>query len=130
MTTKRKIYVRAMAPNWWQQLGFYRFYMLREGTSVPAVWFSVLLIYGVFTLKSGQPGWEGFVGFLQNPLVLLINIITLLAAVLHTKTWFELAPKAANIIVNNEKMSPEPIIKALWAVTIVVTAIILAVALL
>ncbi len=25
MTTKRKAYVRTMAPNWWQQLGFYRF---------------------------------------------------------------------------------------------------------
>lgn len=47
MTTKRKAYVRTMAPNWWQQLGFYRFYMLREGTSVPTVWFSILLIYGV-----------------------------------------------------------------------------------
>lgn len=130
MTTKRKAYVRTMAPNWWQQLGFYRFYMLREGTSVPTLWFSILLIYGVFALKSGPAGWESFVGFLQNPLVLLINIITLLAAVLHTKTWFELAPKAANIIVNSEKMGPGPIIKALWVVTVVVTAIILAVALL
>lgn len=130
MTTKRKAYVRIMAPNWWQQLGFYRFYMLREGTSIPAVWFSILLIYGVFSLKSGPTEWEGFVGFLQNPLVLFINILTLFASLLHTKTWFELAPKAANIIVKGEKMGPEPVIKALWVVTAVVSAIILAVALL
>lgn len=130
MTTKRKAYVRTMAPNWWQSLGFYRFYMLREGTSVPTVWFSILMIYGVFALKSGPAGRESFVGFLQNPLVLLINIITLLAAVLHTKTWFELAPKAAIVIVDSEKMGPGPIIKALWVVTVVATAIILAVALL
>lgn len=130
MTTQRKPYVRTMTPTWWQKLGFYRFYMLREGTSVPAVWFSIVLIYGVFALKGGAESWTGFVGFLQNPLVLLINIITLLAAVLHTKTWFDLAPKAANIVVNSEKMGPEPIVRALWAVTIVVTVIILAVALL
>lgn len=73
--------------------------------------------------------WAGFVGFLQNPLVLLINVIALLAALLHTKTWFDLAPKAANIVVNNEKMGPGPIVKALWVVTLVASAIILAVAL-
>lgn len=130
MTTQRKPYVRTMEQTWWQKLGFYRFYMLREGTSVPAVWFSIVLLYGIFALKGGPESWAGFVGFLQNPLVLLINFIALLAALLHTKTWFELAPKAANIVIHDEKMGPGPIIKALWAVTIVVSVIILAVALL
>ncbi|CDL85144.1 fumarate reductase subunit FrdC [Xenorhabdus szentirmaii] len=129
MTTKRKPYVRGMETNWWRKLGFYRFYMLREGTSVPTVWFSLLVLYGLFALKNGPESWAGFVSFLQNPAVLLINIITLLAALLHTKTWFELAPKALNIIVKNEKMAPGPIIKLLWAVTIIATAAILGVAL-
>ncbi|AUG99266.1 fumarate reductase subunit FrdC [Pectobacteriaceae bacterium CE70] len=130
MTTKRKAYVRDMTPTWWKKLGFYRFYMLREGTAVPAVWFSIVLLYGVFSLKAGPEGWAHFVGFLQHPLVLLINIIALLAAVLHTKTWFELAPKASIIVIKDEKMGPEPIIKGLWAVTVVVTLAILAIALL
>ncbi|WP_058912492.1 fumarate reductase subunit FrdC [Entomohabitans teleogrylli] len=129
MMTKRKPYVRTMAPNWWQKLGFYRFYMLREGTSVPAVWFSIVLLCGLFSLKNGPESWAGFVGFLQNPIVVIINLIALAAALLHTKTWFELAPKAANIIVKDEKMGPEPIIKGLWAVTILVTVIVLFVAL-
>ena len=103
MTTKRKPYVRPMTSTWWKKLPFYRFYMLREGTAVPAVWFSIELIF--------------------------INLITLAAALLHTKTWFELAPKAANIIVKDEKMGPEPIIKSLWAVTVVATIVILFVAL-
>ncbi len=80
MTTQRKPYVRTMTPTWWQKLGFYRFYMLREGTSVLAVWFSIVLLYGVFALKGGAESWAGFVGFLQNPLVLLINVVALLAA--------------------------------------------------
>jgi fumarate reductase subunit C len=128
--TKRKPYVRGMAPNWWQKLGFYRFYMLREGTAVPAVWFSIVLLYGVFSLKGGAAGWESFLHFLQNPVVLLINAIALVAALLHTKTWFELAPKASIVIVKDEKMGPELIIKALWAVMVVATAIILGVVLL
>ncbi|KLU14156.1 MULTISPECIES: fumarate reductase subunit FrdC [Xenorhabdus] len=129
MTTKRKPYVRGMESNWWRKLGFYRFYMLREGTAIPTVWFSVLILYGLFALKDGPESWAGFVSFLQNPWVLLINIITLLATLLHTKTWFELAPKALNIIVKNEKMPPEPIIKLLWAITIIATVVILGVAL-
>jgi len=129
MTTKRKAYVRPVPSNWWQQLPFYRFYMLREGTAVPTVWFSIVLIYGLFSLKHGPETWAGFVGFLQNPIVVVLNIITLAAALLHTKTWFELAPKAASIIIKGEKMGPGPVIRALWAVTVIVTAVILIVGL-
>ncbi|CBJ79679.1 fumarate reductase subunit FrdC [Xenorhabdus bovienii] len=129
MTTKRKPYVRGMESHWWHKLSFYRFYMIREGTAIPAIWFSLLVLYGLFALKDGPESWAGFVSFLQHPAVLVINIITLLATLLHTKTWFELAPKALNIIVKNEKMSPEPIIKLLWAITIIATAVILGVAL-
>ncbi|EHM51826.1 fumarate reductase subunit C [Yokenella regensburgei ATCC 43003] len=118
-----------MPATWWKSLPFYRFYMLREGTAVPTVWFSLLLIYGLFALKHGPESWTGFVGFLQNPVVVILNLITLAGALLHTKTWFELAPKAANIIVKGEKMGAGPVIKGLWAVTIVVTVVILFVAL-
>lgn len=57
MTTKRKPYVRPMTSTWWKKLPFYRFYMLREGTAVPVVWFSIELIFGLFALKNGRkPG--------------------------------------------------------------------------
>ena len=88
-----------------------------------------MLIYGLFALKHGAESWVGYVGFLQNPVVVVLNLITLVAALLHTKTWFELAPKAANIIVKSEKMGPEPIIKGLWVVTALVSVVILLVAL-
>lgn len=129
MTTKRKPYVRPMPSTWWKTLPFYRFYMLREGTAIAAVWFSVELIYGLFALKHGPETWAGFVSFLQNPIVVILNLIALAAALLHSKTWFELAPKATIIIVKDEKLSPGPIIKGLWAVTALATLVILFVAL-
>lgn len=129
MTTKRKAYVRPMPSNWWKKLPFYRFYMLREGTAVPSVWFSIELIFGLFALKHGPESWGGFVDFLQNPIVLILNVISLAAALLHTKTWFELAPKAICIIRGDEKMGPAPMIKGLWVVTVIVSVIILFVAL-
>lgn len=129
MTTKRKAYVRPMPSTWWKSLPFYRFYMLREGTALPAVWFSIILICGLFSLKHGPESWADFVGFLQNPIVVILNLIALAAALLHTKTWFELAPKASNIIIKDEKLKPEPVIRGLWVVTGLVTVIILFVAL-
>ncbi|MGL5770294.1 MAG: fumarate reductase subunit FrdC, partial [Plesiomonas shigelloides] len=46
--SKRKPYVREMKANWWQKLGFYKFYMIREGSAVPTVWFGLVLLYGMF----------------------------------------------------------------------------------
>ena len=129
MTTKRKAWVRPVPSTWWKTLPFYRFYMLREGTAVPTVWFSIVLLYGLFALKNGPENWEGFVSFLHNPIVIILNLLTLAAALLHTKTWFELAPKASIIVVKDEKMGPEPIIKGLWVVMAVVTVVILFLAL-
>lgn len=129
ITTKRKPYVAVMPASWWQKSAFYRFYMLREGTAVPALWFSLELIYGAFALKSGEAGWNGFVQFLQHPVVLALNLLTLGAALLHTKTWFELAPKATVLVFHNEKVGPTPFIATLWGITAVSTLVILIVAL-
>ncbi|MDF2778992.1 MAG: fumarate reductase subunit, partial [Enterobacteriaceae bacterium] len=92
-------------------------------------WFSIVLIYGLFALKHGPESWAGFVGFLQNPVVIILNLLTLAAALLHTKTWFELAPKAATVIVKGEKLGSQPVIRALWAVTALVSVAILFIAL-
>lgn len=129
MITKRKPYLPPMTAGWWQKLGFYRFYMLREGTAIPALWFSIELIFGLFALKNGAESWAGFVAFLQHPLVLLLNIVALAAALLHSKTWFELAPKAAIVVIRGEKMGPSPVIIALWVVMALVTLAILIMAL-
>ncbi len=126
MTTKRKPYVRPMTSTG-GKIAVLSLYMLREGTAVPAVWFSIELIFGLFALKNG-PKLGGIRRLLQNPVIVIINLITLAAALLHTKTWFELAPKAANIIVKT-KNGTRANYKSLWAVTVVATIVILFVAL-
>ncbi|GLR08046.1 fumarate reductase subunit FrdC [Mixta theicola] len=121
MISKRKPYLAPVSASWWRQLAFYRFYMLREGTAIPALWFSLELIFGLYALKGGPESWARFVDFLQHPATLLLNLVTLAAALLHSKTWFELAPKAAILIVKGEKLKPQPMIIALWIVTLLVT---------
>ncbi|WP_034948319.1 fumarate reductase subunit FrdC [Erwinia oleae] len=126
MTTRRNAYHRPMAANWWQKSGFFRFYMLREGTALPALWFSLELIAGLFALKRGPAAWIGFVDFLQHPVVLLLNVIALAAAILHSKTWFELAPKASVIVIGNKKLSPRPVIIGLWIAMTLISLVVLA----
>ncbi|MGL4456640.1 MAG: fumarate reductase subunit FrdC [Plesiomonas sp.] len=127
--SKRKPYVRGMKANWWQKLGFYKFYMIREGSAIPTVWFGLVLLYGMFALRSGAESWGTFVGFLQNPIVLLLNLIALAMTLLHTATWFNLAPKAQIIIINGEKLAESKIVKALWAVMVAFTVFALAIVL-
>lgn len=56
---------------------------------------------------------------------MIINLIILAAVLLYIKIWFELVLKAVNIIVKDEKMGLELIIKSFWVVIVVVIIVIL-----
>ncbi|MDN8542164.1 fumarate reductase subunit FrdC [Erwinia sp. BC051422] len=130
MSSKRNAYHRPVTADWWRKTGFYRFYMLREGTALPALLFSVELIFGLYALKHGAESWAAFVNFLQHPMLLLLNLIALAAALLHSKTWFELAPKASIIVIGDKKLSSGPIVKSLWLAMALISLAMLAAVLL
>lgn len=90
LVSKRKKYVREMTPTWWKKLDFYKFYMLREATALPTVWFSIVLLYGVICLGSDNGFVHNFIPFLQNPLVVILNIISLGGLLLHAFTLFNM----------------------------------------
>ena len=124
--SKRKKYVRPMTATWWQKLDFYKAYMVREATSIFAVWFCIVLLYGVLCLASNPVpglGITDFIGFLRNPIVVFLNIITLIATLYHTATYFVMTPKVMNIIVKNERLPHHVLRNALWAVTAVISVV-------
>ncbi|WP_301098275.1 fumarate reductase subunit FrdC [Otariodibacter sp.] len=124
-TSKRKKYVREVKPTWWKRLDFYKLYIAREATSVPTLWFCLVLLYGVISLGNGRAGFFDFVSFLQNPIVVILNIIALAAAVLNTVTYYKMVPKVLNIIVKNQRLNPNIITLSLWALTAIVSVVIL-----
>jgi fumarate reductase subunit C len=127
MTTaasKRKKYVREVKPTWWKKLDFYKFYVLRESTSVPTVWFCLELLYGLVCLGNNTFD-TNFVSFLQNPLVVILNIITLGAVVLNSLTFFGMAPQMMNVIVNNERIDTKLVNRVFWGITAVVSLLVL-----
>lgn len=124
--SKRKKYVREMKPTWWKKLDFYKLYIAREATAVPSLWFSIVLIYGAICLGGGLEGFKAsFIPFLQNPVVMILNLIALGAAFLNTITYYVMTPKVLNIIVKNERIDPRIITGALWAATAFVSLVIL-----
>ncbi|HDR1061421.1 fumarate reductase subunit FrdC [Pasteurella multocida] len=120
-TSKRKKYVREMKPTWWKKLDFYKLYIAREATAIPTLWFCLVLLYGVISLDS----FGNFISFLKNPIVIILNIITLGAMLLNTVTYYVMTPKVLNIIVKNERINPNIITMALWAVTAFISLVIL-----
>ena len=52
-----------------------------------------------------------------------VNIITLIATLYHTATYFVMTPKVMNIIVKNERLPHHLLRNALWAVTAVISVI-------
>ncbi len=122
MTTKRKPYVREMKPTWWKSLNFYKLYIYREFTSLFTLWFSIVLLVGLFSDTAG------FLEFLQNPIVYALNLLTLGATMFHAVTWFNSTPKAVNLIRNGKHVEHAVLVKTMWVITAVVSVIILALA--
>lgn len=124
--SKRKKYVRPVTATWWKKLDFYKAYMLREATSIFAVWFCIVLLYGVLCLASNPVPGLGildFIKFLRNPIVVILNIVTLIATLYHTVTYFLMTPKVMNIIVKNERLPLYVVRNALWAVTVIISVV-------
>ncbi|QBQ63998.1 fumarate reductase subunit FrdC [Actinobacillus indolicus] len=120
MTTaasKRKKYVREIKPTWWKKLDFYKFYVLRESTAVPTIWFCLVLFYGLACLGKENGFVENFIPFLQNPLVVILNIITLGAVLLNSFTFFGMAPQMMNVIVKNERIDVKLVSRVFWGIT-------------
>lgn len=117
--TKRKAYVREMKATWWKNLDFYKMYMVRETTCLANVWFCMVLLYGVISLGKGD--LNDFIHFLQNPLVVVLNIASIGAMLYHAATLFTMTPEVMTFIVKNERLNPNILRNALWGVTGVVS---------
>ena len=57
-------------------------------------WFAVFLMVMVFAIGRGEASYQRFLDFAASPIVIVVNIVALAFAVLHTVTWFMLTPQA------------------------------------
>ena len=79
---------------WWLSRGSYLWFILRELSSVFVAWFVIFLLMLVRAIGEGDAAYEEFLRWAREPLVLLLNLVTLVFVVFHAITWFNLAPQA------------------------------------
>jgi fumarate reductase subunit C len=72
----------------------YFIFVLRELSSVFVAWFAVFLMIMVFAIGRGEAAYQSFLNWAASPVVIVINIVALAFAILHTVTWFTLTPQA------------------------------------
>ena len=83
-----------MSLYWWLQSGPYVAFTLRELSSVFVAWFVVYLLLLVRAVSQEDASYQRFLSWTGSPLVLLLNVVSLLFVLFHTITWFNAAPQA------------------------------------
>lgn len=123
--SNRRPYVREVKRNWWQSNPFYRFYMLREASVLPVIFFTIFLTFGLGCLVKGEVAWESWLAFMANPVVIAINIVALLGSLLHAHTFFGMMPQVVPIRLNGKIVPKSIIVATQWAAVAVISLIVL-----
>tara|TARA_B100000315_G_scaffold222338_1_gene226319 strand:+ start:790 stop:1182 length:393 start_codon:yes stop_codon:yes gene_type:complete len=127
--SKSKAYVRPM-DGWWLKSPRYVRYMIREATSVFVGIYALVLLVGAARLGDGEAAFSGWLAALQHPLAIAFHLIALAAALLHTVTWFSVAPKVVpTLFIGGNRVSDQAITTAQYLIAAVVYVFILILAL-
>lgn len=128
--SKRKPYKQVVATTWWLENKSYRDYMLRSATCIFILLYSVLLFSGLLALSNGESTFNAWLLMQQSSAFIVFHVLTLIAVLYHTATWFALAPKTMHVQVGDTVIEGRTIQCAMWLVWIVVSVILLAILLL
>jgi fumarate reductase subunit C len=89
---------------WWLWRRAYLKFILREISSVAVAYFVVLLLLQLRALSHGPEAYAAFQAWLKEPLIIALNSVSLLFVLLHTITWFNLAPRAMVVRVRGKRV--------------------------
>lgn len=110
---------------WWLRSRAYFVFVLRELSAVFIAWFVVFLLLMAGAIAEGSSEYERFQDWSARWWVVLLNAIALLFVLLHTVTWFGLAPRAMVVRLRGRRLRPGPIVALhylLWALLTAATA--------
>ena len=88
-----KPYRPQMSAFWYFDRWPFLLFVLRELSSFFVAYFAVLILVQIYALSAGPTAYAGFQACLRNPLMIILNAVTLLFVLLHAVTWFNLVPR-------------------------------------
>jgi fumarate reductase subunit C len=87
-----KTYLRPMT-GWWRRTPYYRWYMVRELSSIPITLYALVLLWGLASLALGRAPYEAWLAALSAPIALWFHAVTFALVAYHAWTWFRIMPK-------------------------------------
>lgn len=117
-------YVKRVPIFWWIKKWSYTKFILRELSSVVVAAYAVVLILLVSAVHAGPDDYHALIDAFRNPVSIGLHVVALGFALLHSVTWFNLAPKAIVIRVGKWVVPPTLIAGMNYAAWIVVSAVV------
>lgn len=108
----RKPYTQRQRADWWLRNPAYRRYMLREATALPLLFYTLLLMSGLYQFTRGEAAFLGWLELLRSPWLLALHGLALAAALFHAFTWIALVPKILVIDTDRLRVSPTAVKRA------------------
>ena len=126
--SNRKPYIQQQDASWWKQNAFYKRYMLRECTSVFALVYALILLWGLCALSRGEQAFGDWLQAMATPGMVILHAIGLVSTLFHTVTWFELTPKIFYVYLGDAKVPDRQVAASQYALFGIVTLIVIVLA--
>jgi fumarate reductase subunit C len=121
-------YRERVSTYWWMWQWRYMKFILRELSSVFVALFVIQTLLLLRALIAGPEAYGRFMHRLESPWMIVLNAVAFCFVLLHTITWFNLAPRAMAVRVRGKRV-PEFLVAApnyaLWIVASIAVAWIL-----
>jgi fumarate reductase subunit C len=98
-----------------------RRYMRRELTSVFLIAYALVLLFGLWRLSQGEAAFEAWRATLGHPLAIFGHGAIFIAALYHTRSWFEVMPRT----LPDSPLKPERITRAGWTAAAIASLLVL-----
>jgi fumarate reductase subunit C len=109
---------------WWLGKWAYVKFILRELTSVAVAWTVALLLLQILEVSRGGEHYARFENLMSSPWMIVLNIVAFAFLLMHSITWFNLAPKAMAVRVRGKRVPALMISGPQYVAWIVVSAIV------
>jgi fumarate reductase subunit C len=122
-------YRRQVSTYWWLGQWPYVKFILRELSSVAVAWTVAITLLQLWAIGSGPEAYAVFAQRMSNPIIVALNLIAFAFLLLHSITWFNLAPKAMAIRIHGKRLPALMISGPQFLAWAVISAVVLGVVL-
>lgn len=112
---------------WWLGKWAYVKFILRELSSVAVAWTVAIILLQVLALIRGPEAYLKFQHAMSAPWMIALNVIAFAFLLLHSITWFNLAPKAMVVRIGGKRLPAALISGPQYLAWIVISAIVVAI---